>query len=797
HRDLKPANIFVTVDGEPKIGDLGVAHLLTEDTRLTQTGTVIGTPLYMAPEQVEGRPADVSPRTDVYALGVILYRLLAGEVPHTGRTAVEVYEKILHREPARPRSVARGVSRDLETICLKAMEKEPQRRYADGSELADDLARYLERKPIAARAPTLSYRAWKRVRRNWAVWTLGAAVVLLGLAGLAAAWLALGRTDLETEVRGMILGAERAYEAGDYEKTRLMASEALRLWPGHEEARYWLTRLKIRRYQLMRGVPEARVVRGLVEVIPPRPETPQEKGLRAEIERDLVGLEDRPLANGILALWSGWHDDALREFGKVPPQAAGAWEAELYSGTAHYLNGDFEKALPLLTRHRGRDPEATVAVWIRATLAVAQARDREGKDSEDLYLQAIAACADLAGDSGRILEAQALVAWARMMEMYGKDPEEKYAEAVGRVEGLEGPEARVALGDALFARAEYRQAGGRVDPANPVEYEEAIRAYGEPVTGPGFLRRAEARLAQFLFQGGYNLGSRENLKLARKDFEDALKLNPEYADAEIGLLQAVTEIEGWDVWDDPEKTEAIFRKWVAGLAKVVEDHPRYAPAYRGRGRAYKSIGILKYRTGKDPTPEYGAAIEDFGRAISVNPKDLEAYRRRGVALQDLATYRAVVGQDPTGEYRRAIEDMSRAIERNPRDGVAYRKRGLIRQNLALFLARRGEGSVEAYEAAIGDFSRAVEINPRDGEAYQNRGLARQNLAMFRHARGGDPVADLRAAIGDLDRAIELSARNREAYRYRALARQNLAQFEEDPTGSYEAAIRDFGRAIAI
>jgi tRNA A-37 threonylcarbamoyl transferase component Bud32 len=178
HRDLKPANILVAAGGEPKVGDFGLAHVLDTKSELTRTGTALGTPLYMAPEQVEGRPDEITARTDVYALGAILYEILAGHTPHAGETLAELYRRIVRDDPAPP-----GGPRDAEVIAMKALEKEPARRYADAKEFADDLKRHLSGEPILAR-PVGAWGRWaRRIRRNPLGYGLGAAAA----AGLLAA----------------------------------------------------------------------------------------------------------------------------------------------------------------------------------------------------------------------------------------------------------------------------------------------------------------------------------------------------------------------------------------------------------------------------------------------------------------------------------------------------------------------------------------------------------------------------------------------------------------------------------
>jgi tRNA A-37 threonylcarbamoyl transferase component Bud32 len=187
HRDLKPQNILVTTAGEPKVGDFGLAHLAETRSELTKTGTTLGTPLYMAPEQVEGKPDLITPRTDVYALGAILYEILAGRPPHLSDVLSDLYTRIVGEEPAAPRKLAADVHPDLETIALKALDKDPSRRYADAGEFADDLRRQLAGEPILARPPSLLRRWGKAIRRRRTLAaSLGAAalgaIVVLSLA---------------------------------------------------------------------------------------------------------------------------------------------------------------------------------------------------------------------------------------------------------------------------------------------------------------------------------------------------------------------------------------------------------------------------------------------------------------------------------------------------------------------------------------------------------------------------------------------------------------------------------------
>src|SRR5437660_1405188 len=179
HRDIKPGNILLDRNGEPHLTDFGLARLVEADSTVTGTLEVLGTPSYMAPEQAAGNNAAVSSNTDVYGLGAVLYQLLTGQPPFAGGTTYETIKLLLDTEPRQPRLLNPKIDRDLSTICLKCLEKDPKHRYSSALALAEDLERWLKHQPIQARHTGVFARGKKWVRRNPTSALLAASLVAL------------------------------------------------------------------------------------------------------------------------------------------------------------------------------------------------------------------------------------------------------------------------------------------------------------------------------------------------------------------------------------------------------------------------------------------------------------------------------------------------------------------------------------------------------------------------------------------------------------------------------------------
>jgi serine/threonine-protein kinase len=283
HRDLKPANVLLTAAGEPKITDFGLAKLVAGDSHQTESGALVGTPSYMAPEQVDGTLLAVGPFTDIYALGAILYEVLTGRPPFRAESPVATMLQVRACDVVPPRRLRPNLARDLETICLKSLEKDPRRRYSSAQALADDLRRYLNGQPIVARPVPAWERLWLWTRRQRALAAgIGLSIVatIALLVGGASYNFRLSR--LNTRLRSYNVELDSAREIAEQNARDALAT---------------ITQMLVRLGdERLKGVPESEPVRrelladALKRLEPLQARNPSDPEIRHEMGKAYLGI---------------------------------------------------------------------------------------------------------------------------------------------------------------------------------------------------------------------------------------------------------------------------------------------------------------------------------------------------------------------------------------------------------------------------------------------------------------------------------------------------------------------------
>ena len=754
HRDIKPGNILVEHQPDegwrPFVVDFGIARDL-DSHDLTVTGMVLGTPAFCAPEQVRGETGKLDWRTDVYGLGATLYWFVTGRTPYEGGYP-EIITGVTEREPDPPHRHNAAIPADLDTIILKCLEKEPDRRYATAREVAEDLRRFLAGEPIQARPASLLYKVGKKVRKH-KVLTAVAAAALMVMAILTALSI---RAEIEGRRRAAV--AQHFVEQAKEIESMARVSAMMPLHDRSSEREAILARMASiaddmtrfgtvaagpghyalgRGHLILQDIDEAeRHLRTAVDRGYDSPGVSYSLGLvlgqlyerELRLARRLADPELR--SERLVEIESRLRDQALEY---LRSSAGLGLEAPAYvEGLIAYYEGDLERALSFAER------AYTEADWLY------EARKLEG----DIRLE-MGTELGQAGDLDGAFEAlsRAGAAYEAAAEIARSDPTIHEGDCgrwttVMELEGRRGVTAQDAFSSAV-------EACGRavaIDPGRADVHERIARLYWQ---------RADLANDRGEDPAPY-------LDSAIAAAERAIAIDPEsaVAHATLGGALIVAAQHRQDHGQDPR---AELRRAIESLERAVEIDPSAALSHDDLGYAWERTARYEMSVGHDPRASLERALESYGRASSLQPGYANAYNNAGIARWRLAVYEHRTGASPLSTLAEAIASFDRAVEENPNYHYAYANRGLAWRTLALLQLESDRDPMEAVAAARSDLGRALDLNPRIAFAYPEQAAAEVIAARWAMARGGDPEAPLRAAARAAERALEVNPGNAVAY----------------------------------
>ncbi len=769
HRDLKPSNVLLDADGHVHVLDFGLARRLDDGVRLTMTGQMIGTPQYMPPEQIDGERDRIGPASDVYALGALLFEATTGRAPFIGATPAEIVLAALTQDPPSPRSLSPRVPVDLETVCLRALEKEPERRYLHAGEFADDLDRWLRGEAIQARPVG---RGTLLIRRAWRNKTRSAVLAVLILAALWGAWETLSSRRLQERVR-----SDLRQRAGTYLSTAL----------------------DLRR----QGLPMPRIQADL---------RPKMLAAVREAEAQEPGRAEPAYFEGRMARAVLAFDEALvaqdRALAREPGFLPSRYErAILLSRKRLSLLDDLRQRAAHEAIRRLTPPGADAtgapdpqAVSIPGNDELEEA-DPEARRLRDRILE------DL-----RILE-------AGMSARTGPSPASPETPSTGDgTPDLRPAHLACARGFALACRnasREDRQEARellRAALAEDPQLEEAVEAWGAVEESESrwrealdvFTRGLEhdrgftpfwISRARVLLKRGHEISLRgedpePDFAAAEADFRKALALDPGHVETWNYLGQLETKRASW-LEDRNGDADGAMSRAIAAFDCAVEREPDNPHHLLKRGIARMNWGAIWKGRGQEPVEHYRAAEEDLSRALRAYPESAEYWSALAATHGNWANWLHQRGENSDELYARATEEMDRAVACNPRLASAWTTRAQVCSSWALARKSRGGDPVPLYARAESDFRRGLGLAPDSFLEWAYLGDLLMNWALLDAARREDAGPRFERAVEAHRRSLQVNPESAGGWRSLGLTLVNWAMYRkergEDPGPVFEQA----------
>lgn len=794
HRDIKPSNIMLEQkdDGayHPYVMDFGLAREMASAGE-TATGVIEGTPSYMAPEQARGQHRDLDRRADIYSLGATLYHLLTQRPPFVGDSSLAVLLALANDEPTPVRKLAPSVPEDLEVICMKCIEKEAGRRYDSAKALADDLERYLNGDPIAARRASLPYVLLKKIKKHKGIFVVSC-VAALGVSiaagvGIRARVLAAKQAELAQQlgkdVKEMELllrwayalplhdmGREKAHirERMKEIERRIEDAGELGAGPGHyalgrghlalrepEPAREHFEKALAAGY----GGPdvEGALGRALGDIYKKAIEETHRIGdkktrdeRREVVEKELLepalvhlrngeedALESQAYMEGLIAFYTKRYDEALEKARLSEERALSTYEAKK-------LRGDVYSALATESKERGQAEQAL----------------RDYDRAADSY----EAARTIARSDAAVYEAECET-WAQRMELessLGRSPRVSFEKARAACEGalVINPESGAAHGKKAWALWQY---------------------------------------------GAHLLSSRqdptETLTRTIEAGEIAARLEPHNANVHDTIGNAYVKLGRYEMSQGKDPRPSL-KRGAESLARAIDLHPNFAWAYNDLGGVYRSVGEYELSHGIDPTDSLNKSVAYRERAIELNPSYHYPYTNLGIAHGMKAQYELRVGRDPSESIRRAIDACERSLRINKAYYVTHDALGTAHQLAAQHRIYRGEDPGEPIKMALQWFGAELEVNPKSYHAHL--GIASVHLlsaqdSLIRGADAGAALEMTESALREMEKTrgddaqVPLTRTKILLLKARAAAKQSKKR--EDAEAALRMAAEAFSPAL--
>jgi eukaryotic-like serine/threonine-protein kinase len=754
HRDLKPSNVLFDSGGIPKITDFGLAKRLESDSRQTESGQIMGTPCYMAPEQAMGHTKNVGPAADIYSLGAILYEVLTGRPPYKGETPMETVRQVMHDEVVPPTRLVPKVARDLETICLHCLSKEQPRRYRSALALAEDLERFLAGKPIKARRTPLWERGVKLARRRPVATTL-CTLGLLGTLALSGAWQHYSALQQEQKQRDI----QRIAEVRSNVLMALLEAQPLLERERWSDAELTLTGIQAK----IRGESDLDELASRVgEMLS---QAKQGRSIAEAKSQDHERFR-RFLADRKEALYHEAHFTALdlpgdQDAVRRSTRAALAVFARPGSGDSWAMG-------PLPPSLRDPEREAIKEGCYELLLILAEAVDQPEEG-----LRLLDQAAELRPPT-QVYHLRRADHLARRGDASGAERERAQAKALQSSTALdhflsgkdqykrrEWRAARSAFDEALLIQPEHfwahcLSAICSLQLAEPIRAQAGLSACLQAEPGfawlyelRGFAAYKVAALARLAAQNFQTTGTtlsgeiQSQLKAAEADFTRALELLKQRPNDE---LQYALLVNRGLLWFER-------REW----DKAVTD---LKSAIQLNKQGWQAVEVLAQIYLRQDKPDQ--SIEQFTRAITLKPNLAALYRAR--ADVDLKR------DEQTASQRvRALRDLETAIGLEP-SGSPFLPFDQTNRGQLLHREARDDEALKACEAAL-------EVDPNFLEAHRLRIDVLRKLK--RHAE----------VIRSCDALVTRGKPSAELYELRALAKQDLSD--------YQGAIEDDTLALAV